>query len=127
MARAYSEDLRGRVIEAVLGGLSARGAARLYRVGESTATRWLQRYRETGERAARRQGQPKRSKLDVHEGFLLGLIDERTDVTLEEMRRRLAEERGVAAGIGTLWRFFASRGITVKKRRAMRASRSARM
>ncbi len=127
MARAYSEDLRGRVIEAVLDGMSARQAARLYRVGESTAILWLRRYRETGERSARRQGQPKRSKLDAHEGFLRGLIDEQVDMTLEEMRRRLGEERGVAAGLGTLWRFFDRRGITVKKRRAMRASRSARM
>ena len=31
---------------------------------------------------------------------------------------RLAEERGVRAGIGTLWRFFDARGVTVKKRMA---------
>jgi transposase len=43
------------------------------------------------------------------------------------MRRRLAEERSVRAGYGTLWRFFDRRGITVKKRRAMQASRSVTM
>src|SRR5215469_12989637 len=39
MARAYSGDLRVRVIGAVEGGLSARAAARRLGVGESTADR----------------------------------------------------------------------------------------
>ena len=70
---------------------------------------------------------PFRSKLDAHEAYLLGLIEETVDITLDEMRARLAEERGVCAGYGTLWRFFERRGITVKKRPAMRPSRSAPM
>lgn len=127
MSRAYSADLRGRVIDAVAAGGSARGAAARCGVGIATAVRWVRRWRETGERTARRQGHPGYSKLDAHEVFLLELIEDEVDITLEEMRQRLAAERGVAAGIGTLWRFFDRRGITVKKRAAMRASRSARM
>ena len=73
------------------------------------------------------KGTPGGSKLDAHEGFLLGLIEIQRDITLAEMRARLFEERGVSAGVGTLWRFFDARGITVKKRRATPASRSARM
>jgi transposase len=46
------------------------------------------------------------------------------DITLAEMRGRLAAERGVHAGIGTLWRFFHRRGVTVKKSPGMRASGS---
>ena len=125
MARAYSGDLRERVIEAVAAGASARGAAARFGVGAATAVRWMRAWRESGGRAARRQGKPRGSKLDMHEGFLLGLIEEKVDLTLEEMRRRLADERGVSAGLGTLWRFFAARGISFKKRRAMRTSRIA--
>ena len=124
MGRAYSADLRGRVPDAVEAGSSARSAAR-FGVGVATAIRWVRRHRETGERTARRQGHPVRSKLDPHETFLLGLIAETVDITLAEMRARLAAERGVRAGIGTLWRFFHRRGVTVKKRPGMRASRSA--
>lgn len=126
MSRAYSADLRGRVLDAAAEGASARAAAARFGVGVSTAVLWVRRWRETGERAARRQGQPKRSKLDAHEAFLLGLIEERIDISLEEMRRRLEREHGVRAAIGTLWAFFARRGVTVKKRRAMRANRSAK-
>jgi transposase len=127
MGRAYSADLRERVLDAVSGGASARAAAARFGIGVATAIRWVRRWRRTGERTARKQGHPKGSKLDAHEAFLLGLIEERVDITLEEMRRRLVEERGVRAGTGTLWRFFDRRGMTFKKRPAMRASRSAPM
>ena len=49
MARAYSSDLRIRVIRAVEGGFSARGAGRRLGIGESTATAWVGRWRRTGQ------------------------------------------------------------------------------
>ena len=125
MSGAFSADLRGRVLDAVEAGSSVRRAAARFGVGVSTAIRWVRRWRETGERTARKQGHPIRSKLDAHDTYLLGLIEQTVDITLDEMRHRLAEERGVRAGYGTLWRFFDRRRITVKKRRAMRLSRSA--
>ena len=127
MSRAFSVDLRGRVLDAVEAGSSVRRAAARFGVGVSTAIRWVRRWRETGERTARKQGPPIRSKLDAHDAYLLGLIEQTVDITLDEIRHRLAEERGVRAGYGTLWRFFDRRRITVKKRRAMRLSRSAPM
>jgi len=64
MARAYSQDLRDRVIDAALKGLSARQAAARFGVGDATAIAWVRRARQSGERGARKQGQPKRCKLD---------------------------------------------------------------
>lgn len=127
MSRSYSSDLRGRVLDAVDAGSSARQSAARFGVGVATAIRWVCRWRKTGERTARKQGHPIRSKLDAHEAYLFGLIEQTVDITLDEMRNRLAEERGMSAGYGTLWRFFDRRGITVKKRRAMRLSRSVTM
>ncbi len=127
MSGAFSADLRGRVLDAVEAGSSVRRAAARFGVGISTAIRWVRRWRETGERTARKQGHPVGSRLDAHEAYLLGLIEQTVDITLDEMRHRLAEERGVRAGYGTLWRFFDRRGITVKKRRAMRLSRNGPM
>lgn len=125
MSGAYSGDLRARVLDAVDAGSSARQAAARFGVGVATAIRWVRRWRETGERTARKQGHPVGSKLDAHEAYLLGLIEQTVDITLDEMRHRLAKERGVSVGFGTLWRFFDRRGVTVKKRRAMRLSRNA--
>jgi transposase len=43
MARAYSQDLRDRVIKTALGGVSVRQAAARYEVGVSTAVLWVRR------------------------------------------------------------------------------------
>src|SRR5436305_7675641 len=49
MGRAYSIDLRERVVAAVeTGGLSCHRAAAQFGVGVSTAIRWVQRVRKTG-------------------------------------------------------------------------------
>lgn len=125
MARAYSQDLRDRVIETALGGVSVRQAAARYGVGISTAVLWVRRAR-SGEIAARRQGQPRGSKLDAHAAFLLDLINASSHISLQEMQAKLREERGVSAGIGTLWRFFHARAITVKKNRPRLRARPTR-
>ena len=126
MTRSLSGDLRGRVIAAIEDGVSTREAARRFRVGISTAGAWYRRYRETGETEARKQGQPSRSKLDAHEAFILGLIEAAPDVTLAELRSRLADN-GVGTSISSLWRFFKRRGITFKKRRRTPQSSSVLM
>ena len=125
MARADSQDLRVRVLDAVGAGLSRREAAARYRIGVATVIRWVALVAVTGETKAKRQGRPRGSKLDAHEGFLLALIEETDDITLLEMQDRLRAERGVLVGLGTLWRFFDGRAITWKKRRRTRPSRTA--
>jgi transposase len=126
MARAYSQDLRDRVIDAALAGLPARRAAVQFRVGIATAIGWVSRARHTGERAARRQGQPRRSKLDPHRAFLLGLIEATPDITLVEMQERLEADRGITASVGTIWTFLDRCGLTVKKVRPRRRAGPAR-
>ena len=125
MARAYSQDLRERLIKTALGGASVRQAAARYGVGVSTAVLWVRRAR-SGEVSARRQGQPKGSKLDPHATYLLELIDASSHISLHEMQAKLKEERGVSAGLGTLWRFFHARAITVKKNRPRLRARATR-
>jgi transposase len=114
MARAYGQDLRERVVDAALSGLSARQAAERFGVGISTAIVWVRRA-GAGERTARRQGQPKGSKLDAYADYVLDLVAETPHISLKEMQARLAEEKSVSAGVGTIWRFFATRAITFQK------------
>ena len=126
MARAYSQDLRDRVIDAALSGASVRQVAARFGVGDATAIVWVRRARESGERAARKQGQPRRSKLDPHRAYLLGLIAETPDLTISELLERLQAERGVRACRATLWSFLDRCGLTFKKRPHTPASRIAR-
>ncbi|SFM88630.1 Homeodomain-like domain-containing protein [Pleomorphomonas diazotrophica] len=91
MARALSEDLRSRVLQASSDGLSARQAAARFGVGVSTAIRWIGRAK-LGERSARAQGWRRGSRLDPYETFVFEMIEGQKDITLDEMVIRLAVE-----------------------------------
>jgi len=118
MGRAYSQDLRDRVIDAVeFDGMSCRAASRRFGVSESSAIKWLQRYRKTGKREPVGTGGHRRSVLAPHLGFIEAARLEQPDITLQALCDRLAAERGVKADTGMMSRFFRRQGITVKKRR----------
>ena len=94
MGHCYGNDLRRRVVEAVTGGLSARGAAARFRVAPATAIHWRRRWRETGSIEPDRQGQPPGSKLDAHEAFILALVAQTKAMTLAEIGEKLAASHG---------------------------------
>ncbi len=121
----YSQDLRERVIGAVAAGSSSRAAGRLFGVSASTAVKWVQRWRRTGRVAAKPMGGYKRSPLDARAELLLGLIEERPEMTVEEIRAWL-RARGIQAGHGSVWRFFARHCISFKKNRVRGRAGAAR-
>lgn len=125
MARSISVDLRQRVCAAIEEGLSCREAANRFKVSASSAIRWQSQMRKTGSLTPQSQGGNRRSaRIDAHADFILGEVEARSDVTLAELQEKLSV-RGVPVGIGTLWRFFDRRRITLKKRRFMRPSSNA--
>ena len=124
MARAYSEDLRERVLAAAAGGTSARSAAARFGVAVATAVRWVARARD-GERDARRQGRPRGSQLDAHGVFVTAMIEAKKDVTLNEMVERLAgRARRLHQPLG-VERLASPAGLDVQKRPRTHWSRSA--
>ena len=127
MARAYGDDLRGRVLDAAIKGASARASAVRFGVGVSTAIAWIRRARLDNERGARRQGKPRGSRLDAHEVFVFGLIEADKDITLNEMVERLTRDRGVCIGRSALSAWLRGQGWTHKKRRRTPPSRTAPM
>src|SRR5215475_10096206 len=97
MPRPYSVDLRARVIEDVETGASRREAAERYGISPSVAVIWVQRFEETGSVAAKPSG-GSISPLEQHAEFLLGLIANQPDLTLDEIvaamrKRRIAGSR----------------------------------
>jgi transposase len=126
MTQAYSSDLRERVIDAIDGGMSRHKAAARFGIGVATAVRWHRSWREHGEREARKQGPKGGGKLDPHEGFILGLVEEHPDITLVEIGEQLVAERSISAVPSTIWLFFERRGITFKKRPHTPPSRNVR-
>ena len=127
MSDSYGKDLRWRVISTISGGLSTRKTAKRFHVGISTAGEWYRRYRDHGETKPRKKGQPPGSKLDTHEAFILGLVEDTPDISLAEIADRLLAERSISAAPSTVWEFFNKRGITFKKRLHMQANNNERM
>jgi transposase len=126
MAKAYSQDLRDRVIEAVeRGKMSRREAGRHYEVSESTAIKWLERLERHGSREPVGHGGHRPSKLMPHRQFLEAARAEKSDVTLQALCDRLSAERAVKADTSMMSRFFRKIGVTFKKRPSSRASRIA--
>jgi len=126
MSKALSVDLRERVVAAVAAGASCRAAATRFGVSASSAIRWCAIAREAGSVVPGPLGGGRRSsRIEAHAALILGLVEQKSDITLAEIQAELARA-GVAAGIGTIWRFFDRHRITRKKRRRTPPSRTAR-
>src|SRR2546421_697157 len=116
--RAYSDDLRGRVVAEVAAGSSRRSAALRFKVSASSAIRWVERHGETGSVSVERKRQP-RSPLEQHASWLLELIAQEPDLTLAEIEQRLAQ-RGVRTTDSSIDRFFKRRQVSFKKKESAR-------
>ena len=127
MARAYSLDLRERVVAAIEEGLSTHQAAARFSIGIATAGSWARLKRSQGNVRPRRQGKPPGSVLDAHADFILGVLEAKPDTTLDELVERLASERAVVVVRTAVWKFLDRRDLTHKKRQHTRASRNAPM
>ena len=92
MPKPCSEDLRERVLEAVMAGASRREAAERFEISASSAVKWLQRFDETGSIAAKPTG-GSTSALEEHADFLLALIAEQSDMTLDEVVAAMRKRR----------------------------------
>lgn len=124
MGRPYSMDLRERVVAAIEGGMSTGEAADQFSIGKATAGAWARLKRATGSLVPPKQGKPKGLVLDANADFILGLIEENPDVTLDEMAGAslvnavscLSERRCGSSSTGT---------TCAQKRPRMQAKRSA--
>lgn len=123
-----SDDLRKRVVEAVVdGGLSRHQAAKRFKVSIASAVRWVQRYRATSVFSPMPSGGDRRSqRIEAHRDYLLGLIRRTPDITLLEMQERLLANCGERFSLSVLWRFFERRDVTFKKRPRTRKNNNAR-
>ena len=124
MAKALSMDLRERVIAAVDEGVSRRQVAERFGVSASSAIRWCQLQRDSGDARPMPQGGDRRSqRIEAEAVRILSLVRETPDITLEEIKAELAE-RGLLFSVSAIWRFLDRRGLTFKKSPPTRRSRN---
>jgi transposase len=125
--QSYSTDLRSRVLAAVDRGGSAPAVARLFQVSVSYIHKVLGRRNATGETEARPQRNWRMLKLTAHHAAIGAEVARRPDATLDELRAWLLATQGVGASLGLMHKTLARLGLTLKKSRGGRKSRTARM
>ena len=123
MAEPLSMDLRRRVLAAIAAGVSGRSAGRRFGVSAPSVSRWRALERTQGDAAPRPVGGDHRShRTEAHAAVISSALEAAPDLTLEELREKLAQER-VLVSYGALWRFLDRHKITRKKRPRTPASR----
>ena len=117
MPKAYSADLRWRVVAAAVeGGQSRAAVAGRFAVGRSTVYRWV----EAAQVEGRLEAKPMRGGLgpvirDEAEAALRRLVKTESHLSLSEYRDRLAAETGVRVHPWTVGRAMRRLGVTRKK------------
>lgn len=113
--RAYSQDLRDRVMAAVDAGEAVRAVAPRFGVSVSYIYKALIRRRQSGEVCARStRGRPPR-KLAAHERAVEAFMRAKQDATLADLRRHLREAHSISVSLGAVWRAVRRLGLTLKK------------
>src|SRR6201984_279847 len=122
--KAYSSDLRERVIEAVAAGASRREAAERFEVSVASAVKWVQRWRDDNSAAAKPRG-GSISPLEEFATEILSVIAEHPDLTLVETLAELRQRR-IRTSRSALWRFLDRHNITFKKTKREDVARARR-
>ena len=107
--RAYSMDLRERVLLDSDAGMKAADVAAKYPRERSWVRLLTQRRREPGEVAPRVQRPGRRGMLEPHLHTLAALMAAHPDRTLAERKDALA----TPASVPTVWRVVRALGLTV--------------
>jgi transposase len=114
MAKPLSNDIRERIVRAVESGMSRNAAAQKYDVSPSTAVKIVSLWKTTGSWKPKKFGGHKKHKLAPHAERIKKLIEEKPDMTLEEIKTALAAKK-INVGLTAIFRFLGVLGLNYKK------------
>ena len=121
--RAYSSDLRDRVLGALERGERPTDIAKRYEVSRVWVYQVRNRFEKTGQRDSLQMGGYRRSRLADKEPLLREWIKEKEDMTLAQMCERLAEH-GIVIKPSALWHQLNKWNLTFKKNPARQRARA---
>ena len=125
--RAYSQDLRERVMAAVDSGTGAYAAASIFRVSVSYISKLLGRRKKTGETSARPWAGGPKPKLAAYDEVVRARVASEPDSTLAELQAWLMAEHSLKVSIGCLWKRLRHPGLTLKKSHCVLPNKIARI
>ena len=97
MTRAYSNDLRERVVRAHLAGEPIRSVAARYGVSVSSVPKWVARWRATGSVVPDKIGGHRSWRLEPHRERVRALVGETPHLTIDRLQDLLAAQ-GIPSG-----------------------------
>lgn len=113
--RAYSEDLRQRVVSGVEQGKRPEEMAETFQISSASVRRFVKQKREQGHlRSQLPPGRP-RSLSAGHEAALVKQVEEHKDASLTEHTEMLYKATGRRVSLMTVQRTLLRLGITRKK------------
>ena len=117
MPIAYSLDLRKKIFSAWQAKEgSQRELAKRFNVSLSFIRDLSSQYRKTGEITPKQQGGDRRSKLKEKEKELLKkIIEEKNDIYLEEIQKKIQEQTGIEVSVSSLCRTLQKMQLRRKK------------
>jgi transposase len=114
--KAYSLDLRTRVVEAIDNGMSRTQAVRVFQVSLGSIKRWLRQRQISGSLAP----MPRSGKLpsigSAQESLLRFQLEQFPDATVQEHAERWNADQGTTLSSWTLGRAIRRLGWSRKKR-----------
>jgi transposase len=113
--RAYSQDLRDRVLGALERGEGPSAIAQRYEVSRLWVYQVRRRWEEHGQRHSLQVGGYRRSRIAHKEGQIRQWIEQTPDLTLMQLSERLAEEDDIQIKIPALWHQLDKWGLSFKK------------
>ena len=123
--RAYSQDLRDRVLRALERGDRPAEIARRFEASRVWVYQVRDRWQQDGRRSSLRVGGRRRSCVAEMESQLRAWIEAEVDLTLPEIRERLAKE-GVRIKVPAPWHQLDKWNLTLKKNPARQRTRTER-
>jgi transposase len=122
--KAYSQNLRGRVLAAADDGEPVGRIATLLRVSVSYVSKVLSRRQRTGRNHSFAERCHLPPRLAALHGAIQAQVASRPDATIAELRAWMSETHKVSASTGLMWKTLAALDLTLKKSRSTLPSRT---
>lgn len=115
MTRAYSDDLRERVVAAMQSGAGCRSVTAQFGEAPSSVVKWAQRAAQTGSVSPEKLSGYRRPLLEPRRVWLLDQLRSSPHIMLAMLQEMLAGH-GISVSRDTVWRFLRGCGFSFPKR-----------
>lgn len=113
--KPYSIDLRQRIVDAVKAGESRTSVARRFKVGYQTVRNYLKLDAHGSLEPRKTQTRASRKFTPVALKALKAWLEEKNDLTLKQLQRRLLEQFQIQISLPSIWDRLVAMNLTWKK------------